>query len=454
MVAVPIPPTATERSAAPPVPLTVERPFRRLVERLASGRPTVGVIGLGYVGLPLAIQALTHGCRVVGVEIDPTRREALAHGVSYVDDVTPAELTRHGAALRVAPTSLALLGCDVVVITVPTPLHDGAPDLSAVRHAAHDLAEVLRPGQLVVLESTTYPGTTEEVVRPILEGSGLRVGADFALAYSPERVDPGSGRDVTAIPRVLAGVDVCSADLAQRFYERLGCPVHRAPTTRVAELAKLVENTFRQVNIALVNELAVLAADLGIDIWAALDAAATKPYGYMPFRPGPGVGGHCIAIDPSYLSWRAVQQRGFGVGFVQHALEVNNRMPAYVAGRVGEMLNAHGLAVNGARVLVLGVTYKPGVADTRESPAVAVVERLLDSGADLAYHDPYVPRLEVAGRSLSSVSLDRDCLRTADIAVVLTAHPEYSFELVRDARLLFDAQGITSGHDMANVVRL
>ncbi|HEX5616492.1 MAG TPA: nucleotide sugar dehydrogenase, partial [Acidimicrobiia bacterium] len=432
----------------------VDVPFRRLSERLQSGHPTVGVVGLGYVGLPLLVHAAGHGCRTVGVEIDPERRTRLAQHDSYVTDVSDDALAALDREIRIAASATALLGCDAVVITVPTPLRDGVPDLSAVRAAANELAEVLRPGQLVILESTTYPGTTDDVVRPALEGSGLRAGVDFALAYAPERIDPGSGRDVTSTPRVVAGIDQRSGDLAQRFYERLGFTVHRAPSPREAELAKLIENTFRQVNIALVNELAVLAADLGVDIWAALEAAATKPYGYMAFRPGPGVGGHCIAIDPSYLSWHAVRQRGFGVGFVQHALEVNHRMPAYVASRVAEVLNASGRAVNGARIFVLGVTYKPGVADTRESPAVAVIERLLAGGADISYHDPFVSELVLGNRRLQVSELEPQRLRDADIVVVLTAHQEYGIEVLREAGSLFDAQGVTSGHDLAHAVRL
>jgi UDP-N-acetyl-D-glucosamine dehydrogenase len=325
-----------------------------------------------------------------------------------------------------------------------------------VRAAVGDVAETLRPGQLVALESTTYPGTIDEVVRPILEErSGLVAGRDFALAYSPERIDPGSGVDVQAVPKIVSGVGSVGLDLADHLYRALGFRTVRTPSPREAEMAKLIENTFRQVNIALVNELATVAADLEVDIWAALDAAATKPFGYLPFWPGPGVGGHCIAIDPTYLSWRAQQRRGFGLGFVQHALEVNNGMPAYVAARIGEALNAASKPLRGSRVLALGVSYKPGVDDVRESPARHVLERLAAAGAEVRFHDPYVGALSLGGAPACSVPLTAEVLAAQDCVVILTAHASIDYRhVVRHAPLVFDAQGVTRHLAAANAVRL
>lgn len=436
--------------AAGPAPLDL------LAERLALRTATVAVVGLGYVGLPLLVAAAREGFDVLGVDADTRKIDALRRGESYIVDTTEDDLRTLQDA-RLTDNPLALLTADAVIIAVPTPLKDGGPDLSLVTRAAGDLAEVLRPGQLVVLESTTYPGTTEEVVAPILGGSGLRSGHDFALGYSPERIDPGSTWHLQRVPKIVSGVGATAARLTALLYQKLGCQVVHAPSPREAEMAKLIENTFRQVNIALVNELATAAADLDVDIWAALEAAATKPFGYMPFWPGPGVGGHCIAIDPSYLSWRAAQRRGFGLGFVQHALEVNNSMPAYVAQRVGEALNAAGKPIRGSRVLAIGVSYKPGVNDTRESPAMTVIERLARSGADVVYHDPYVPHVALLGDDLESVPLDEAELTKADCVVILAAHPGVDVgQVVAASPLVFDAQGVTRtlDVDLSAVVRL
>jgi UDP-N-acetyl-D-glucosamine dehydrogenase len=322
---------------------------------------------------------------------------------------------------------------------------------------------------MVVLESTTYPGTTEGLVQPILEAGGLVAGFDFALAYSPERIDPGTGRTVRETPKLVAGVGPADAEVAVAFYAALVDHVVTLSSPRNAEMAKLIENTFRQVNIALVNELATIAPAIGVDIWEALDAAATKPFGYMPFWPGPGVGGHCIAIDPSYLSWRVEQRLGFGIGFVQHARSVNNRMPAYVAARVGEALNRLGKALRGADVVVLGLAYKAGVDDVRESPALAVLHHLVDAGARCAYHDPYVPSIDVSRRragdvpgidgdgqqTLESVPLSDDLVAGADCVVILTPHPGIDYEAVAAASsLVFDATGVTRSIRAESVIRL
>jgi len=428
--------------------------FSELTDKIDSHLATVAVVGLGYVGLPLLVAAATEGFRVIGVDTDPGKVRALPEGRSYVQDVTDDEL--HALhELRVTNNNVVLRGADVILIAVPTPLVEGAPDLSLVQRAAEDVAEVLRPGQLVVLESTTYPGTTEEVVRPVLEGSGLKAGRDFALAYSPERIDPGSGRRLRTTPKIVAGVTPEDTRLVELFYRQLVDDVVVTARPRDAEMAKLIENTFRQVNIALVNELATIAPALCVDIWAALEAAATKPFGYLPFWPGPGVGGHCIAIDPSYLSWRVEQRLGFGLGFVHHARSVNNRMPGYVASRVSEALNDAGKAVKGSRVLAVGVAYKPGVPDMRESPALLVVQQLYAAGATIAFTDADVGRLHLDGDEVESSELSPDLLAKQDCVVLLAAPASIDIDsVIANAPLVFDAQGLTRGMHANNVVRL
>ena len=434
-----------------------------LAGRLDDRTAMVAVVGLGYVGLPLLVSAAGAGFAVIGLDVDQAKVAALRQGRSYVGDVADDEVV---ALERAQFTSdhRVLAAADVIVIAVPTPLRDGGPDLSLVRAAAEDVSRSLRPGQLVILESTTYPGTTEDLVRPILERRGLGVGKDVALAYSPERVDPGSGRSLRSTPKIVAGCGAEATDLAGRFYGSMVDRVVPLSSPRDAEMAKLIENTFRQVNIALVNELATIAPAIGVDIWAALDAAATKPFGYQPFWPGAGVGGHCIAIDPSYLSWKVEQRLGFGIGFIEHARSVNNRMPAYVAGRVAEALNRVGKAVRGARIVVLGLAYKAGVDDVRESPALRVLHHLVDAGADCSYHDDYVPSVNISRRRASdvapppsedgarpegeqvlrSVPLSRPLVASADCVVILTAHPGVDYEAVLAAApLVFDATGTT-----------
>ena len=431
----------------------------------------VAVVGLGYVGLPLLVAADSEGFRVIGLDVDEAKVHALRERRSYVGDVTADDVAGLDR-VQFTTDHRVLVAADVIVIAVPTPLRDGGPDLSLVRAAAENVARVLRPGQLVVLESTTYPGTTEDLIRPILERRGLVAGRDFALAYSPERIDPGSGRSVRETPKVVAGLGAVDTDLACRFYGVLVDRVVPVSSPRNAEMAKLVENTFRQVNIALVNELATIASAIGVDIWEVLDAAATKPFGYMPFWPGAGVGGHCIAIDPSYLSWKVEQRLGFGIGFIEHARSVNNRMPGYVAGRIGEALNRVGKAVRGARIVVLGLSYKAGVDDVRESPALRVLRHLLDAGADCAYHDDRVTSVNVSRRRagdpscgaleaedgerrLHSVPLSRGLLAGADCVVILTAHPDVDYGAVAaSSALVFDATGTTRRSRADHVILL
>jgi UDP-N-acetyl-D-glucosamine dehydrogenase len=442
-------------------------PLAALAERIADRTATVAVVGLGYVGVPLLVAAAAEGFRLIGVDSDAEKVRGLRAGTSHVTDVAPEdlvwagdEITWQGCA-QFSTDPCILVAADVIVVAVPTPLRDGTPDLSIVRAAMDDVARALRPGQLIVLESTTYPGTTEEVVRPILDATGLVAGLDYALAYSPERINPGDGRPLRATPKIVAGITPTDTDLAALFYGTLVDRVVRTSSPREAEMAKLIENTFRQVNIALVNELATIAPAVGVDIWEALEAAATKPFGYMPFWPGPGVGGHCIAIDPSYLSWSVEQRLGFGVGFIEHARAVNNRMPSHVVNRIGETLNAQEQALRGSRIVVLGLTYKAGVNDVREAPALNVLQRLVAAGADCAYHDPYIPSVAVDGRSgagpltLESTPLTDSLLQTADCVVILTAHPEIDYpRVVAAAPLVFDASGTTRHCRAANVVLL
>ncbi len=412
---------------------------QRIEERTAA----VGLVGLGYVGLPLLVVASTEGFQVIGVDIDERRVAALAEGRSYVVDVSSEQLRAVHRPLFTTD-SAELRRADIVIIAVPTPLSDGVPDLSGVRRAVADVARVLRPGQLVILESTTYPGTTEEVVRPILETSGLVAGRDFFLAYSPERIDPGRYHSFRATPKIVSGIGPADTEFAELFYRQLVSMVVTTPTPREAEMAKLIENTYRQVNIALVNELATLAGDLGVDIWSAIEAAATKPFGFQPFWPGPGVGGHCIAIDPSYLSWRVGQRLGFGIGFVEHAKEVNNRMPAYVAGRIGQALNDVGKPIRDSRIMAIGLAYKSDVNDIRESPSLMVMERLARSGAICSYHDPYVPTARVLDEELASQPLDPDILDQMDCVAILTDHETVDYAaVVLSAPLVFDARGVT-----------
>jgi UDP-N-acetyl-D-glucosamine dehydrogenase len=431
-------------------------PLDGLADRIRSKEARVAVVGLGYVGLPLLVAVGRSGFPVIGVDVDADRVRALRDGHTYLTDVTDTEIALlPGGEFHEDPAVLA--GADVVLICVPTPLTDHTPDLAMVREAVETVGRHLAPGKLVVLESTTYPGTTEEVVAPILEGvSGYVAGRDFALAYSPERIDP--GQDVHRLedtPKIVAGLTERCRDLAASFYGQVIQLIVTTPSPREAEMAKLIENTFRQVNIALVNELAVLARDLRVDIWEALKAASTKPFGYMPFWPGPGVGGHCIAIDPSYLSWRAGQQTGYHIGFIEHANEVNNRMPAYVVNRIGDALNDAGKPVRGSRVLAIGVTYKPGVDDQRGSSSLAVIERLSAKGAEVAYHDPFVASLELGRTRVESLPLTEQVLAEQDCVVILTAHDTVDYPLVtRVAPLVFDARGATMGIDAPNVVRL
>jgi nucleotide sugar dehydrogenase len=407
------------------------------------------VIGLGYVGLPLVREACRAGLRVGGLDRDPRVVAGLKAGSSHIDDVSPAEVAEMlGSGFTPSLDESVLDGARTVVICVPTPLsEDGGPDLTAVRGAAATVARNLAPGALVVLESTTYPGTTDEVVRPILEQSGLTAGEQFHLAFSPERIDPGNPvYGVHNTPKIVGGLTPACASAASAFYGKFVDTVVHAKGTREAEMAKLLENTYRHVNIALVNEMAVFCNELGIDLWDAIDCAATKPFGFQAFRPGPGVGGHCIPIDPNYLSYK-VRSLGYPFRFVELAQEINDRMPRYVADRAQQLLNREGRALKGANILLLGVTYKADIADQRESPARPVARRLRRLGAQLTFHDPHVTTWQVDGEDVPPADPDlATALRQADLAIVLADHAAYdAVTLTRNARLLFDTRGRTRG---------
>jgi nucleotide sugar dehydrogenase len=416
-----------------------------LVRRIEDRRARVLIVGQGYVGLPVAMRAVEVGFDVVGLEASPERAAALADGSSYVADV-PDEQLRKALASGYRPVNdPAEIGpFDVAVITVPTPLNDGAPDLAYVEDAAATLARRLRAGALVVLESTTYPGTTDELMRPLLEQSGLKGGTEFFVGYSPERIDPGNPRwGFVNTPKVVSGIDDDSLRCVEAFYGALVDKVVPVGSTAEAELVKLLENTFRHVNIALVNELAMFADSLGIDIWGAIDAASSKPFGYMRFTPGPGVGGHCLPIDPSYLSWRVKRRLGQTFRFVELANDVNEHMPDYVITRAMNLLNRNKQALNGSRVLVLGLSYKAGTSDWRESPSIAVVERLLAMGADVRACEPYLP--EAGGPALPAPVVDctPDEVAAADLVVLLVDHPDFPLdEIAERARLLLDTKGV------------
>lgn len=407
----------------------------------------VVVVGQGYVGLPLAMRAVEFGYEVIGFDIDASRVARLASASSYVEDVSSDQLSRAIATGRYAPTTLPdrLEGFEVALITVPTPLREGGPDLSFVKEATGALAEHLSPGALVVLESTTYPGTTEELLAPLLaEGSGLVAGRDFHLGYSPERIDPGNRQfSLVTIPKVVSGVNASSLVAVQAFYDTLMDKTIPVSRPRVAELAKLLENTFRHVNIALVNELAMFAAEVDVDVWEALDAAATKPFGFMRFNPGPGVGGHCLPIDPSYLSWHVRTSVGRSFRFVELANDVNDHMPEYVVRRLNFALNHRKLPVNGSRILLLGLAYKPNSSDIREAPALVIVERLASLGAQVRYVDDHITGSDLGALDscVQRVALTPEELAGADAVVVLTDHDDVDYEMVvTHARYVLDTR--------------
>jgi len=432
------------------------------LRRKIDGRETrVGIIGLGYVGLPLALTFAERGFSVLGFDVDPTKIEALEAGRNYIKHLHPDRLARSNASGLFGSTAdfARLSEPDVLIVCVPTPLTpQREPDMSYVVGTARQIAESLRPGQLVILESTTYPGTTDELVRGILEGTGLACGHDFFLAFSPEREDPGNPIYSTAtIPKVVGGVDPVSGDLAQALYDHVVSGTVRVSNSRTAEATKLLENIFRAVNIALVNELKIVFDRMGIDVWEVLDAAATKPFGFMRFNPGPGWGGHCSPLDPFYLTWKA-REYGVTARFIELAGEVNEQMPRYVVEKLQLALNDRRKAVKESKILVLGLAYKKNVDDARESPAFEIIDLLLQQGAVVSYHDPHVPKAP-SKRSrpdlpvMTSVALEPRTLESCDAVLIVTDHSAVDYAMVaRHAPLVVDTRGVYRD-SLPNVVK-
>jgi len=425
-----------------------------LKDKIEARKAQICIIGLGYVGLPFAVEFARVGFQVIGVDVDEKRVAAIQGGDSYISDVAADRIAPLVIAGRLQATTdyQALGGADVIFICVPTPFDEmKAPDLSFIVKASEGIGSYLRPGQLIVLQSTTYPGTTEEVVLPILERSGLKAGVDFYLAFSPERINPGDKVfTVEKTPKVVGGLTPQCGELARALLAQLTPKVHVVSSPRVAEMAKLLENIYRSVNIALVNELALLSERMGIDIWEVIEAASTKPFGFMPFHPGPGVGGHCIPVDPYYLSWKA-REYDFYTKFIELAAEVNQAMPYHVVGKINEGLNCRGKPLRGARVLILGVTFKRDVDDARNSPAQRIIELLLAQKVQVTYNDPYVPQFKVGHDvfyrdelTLRSVDLSEKLLAEHDCAVIVAGHTSYDYAwVVRHAPLIIDTVNAT-----------
>jgi UDP-N-acetyl-D-glucosamine dehydrogenase len=440
-----------------------------LIDRITNKQFQVGVIGLGYVGLPLVVEFSSKGFKATGFEVDETKATEINAGRSYIGDVPSERVKDLVAAERLSATTNFdhLAECDAIIICVPTPLRKTKePDVSYILAAAEEIQKRLRRGHLIILESTTYPGTTDEVLLPMFEETGLQLDRDFLLAFSPERVDPGNPQFLTHnIPKVVGGVTQDSTEVAAHLYSQIVKDVHAVSSARVAEAAKLLENTFRAVNIGMANEMARLCYALNIDTWEVIRAAATKPFGFMAFYPGPGIGGHCIPLDPHYLSWKA-RQHGFDSRFISLAEEVNSRMPEHVVQLVSDGLNDERKAMNGASVLLLGVAYKKDVNDVRESPALSIIDRLRAKGANVTYHDPFVSEVryddahtEANGEPLTSISLSDAELKAADCVIIVTDHSDIDYKRVCSlASLVVDTRNALNGElrrdSKARIIRL
>jgi len=416
-----------------------------LTDKIKNKTATVGVIGLGYVGLPLAVEMARAGYNVIGLDIQEEKVRMVNEGICYLGDIDPADLENSlkSGRLKATGDSGLISEADCVIICVPTPLDEHfQPDISYIVNASTEIAKHLHEGMLVILESTTYPGTTEEVVKPILESTGLECGKEFFLAFSPERVDPGNKQYKTKnTPKVVGGITPDCTELAAALYGNvLEGGIFRVSSPKVAEMEKILENTFRNVNIALVNEMAIICDRMGIDIWEVIEAAKTKPYGFMPFYPGPGAGGHCIGVDPFYLTWKA-REYGYHTKLIETAGEINNYMPEFVLERTMKILNRFGKPLYGSEILVLGAAYKQDIDDIRESPALKVMDLLVKYGARLKYNDPYVPEITCRGRSYKSVPLTAEALETADLVIITTMHSCYDYEFIeKHSRFIFDTK--------------
>jgi UDP-N-acetyl-D-glucosamine dehydrogenase len=432
--------------------------MQALIDKIRRREAHCGVIGLGYVGLPLALEFARAGMKVTGIDLDQRKIDAIANGRSYIVDTKDQEIREQVESGRFRATAdfSVIRDLDTINICVPTPLRKTKdPDLTYVVAAVNEIKNHLRKGQLVILESTTYPGTTDEVVRPALEAGGLVAGTDFALAFSPERIDPGNQQYNTKnIPKVVGGHTTGCTAVAKALYEQSVETVVAVSSTQVAEMVKLLENTFRSVNIGLVNEIAMMCGALDINVWEVIDAAKTKPFGFMPFYPGPGLGGHCIPIDPFYLSWKA-KMNGFDARFIELAGAINEGMPRYVVEKITDALNQTRKSIRGSRVHVLGVAYKAGVNDIRESPALNVMKILAEKGALLSYSDPYIPTIREDGFALDSIELTNGYLGGVDCVVILTDHKGIDYDqVIATAPMIVDTRNALKGREARNIVRL
>ncbi len=444
---------------SPPSMVRDDPDWSRLATKIVDRTATLAVLGQGYVGLTLAAVAAAEGFAVWGIDVDQARVNGLAAGQQVVPGVDPEELSAgtNSGNLRFSYVPDPVAEADMILICVPTPVSDHTPDLRYVEGAARDVAAHLRPGTLVILESTTYPGTTDALLKPILElGSGLEAGRDFLLAYSPERVDPGNEEfGMRTTPRIVGGSTPEATEMAVAFYTTLVDKVVPVSTTRAAETAKLLENTFRHINIALVNEMAMLCHEMGIDVWEVIDAAATKPFGYMPFYPGPGIGGHCIPLDPTYLAWQIRRESGRRFGVLEASQDVNERMPNWVASRATELLNDQHRSVRGARVLVLGVAYKADVGDVRESPALLTMQLLHRRGADVRFHDFFVREAQLNGGRATCVADLETEVAEADVVLLLTPHSAYDLDAIADrAKVVLDTRNAYGSDRRPNIIPL
>lgn len=434
--------------------------MKSLSKAISNKTAAVGVIGLGYVGLPLAVEIAKSGYKTIGFDVQAAKVEMVNEARNYIDDIDPDDL-RNAVAdgkLRATCDFACINELDCVIMCVPTPLDEYfQPDITYIIKASEQISKYMHGDMLIILESTTYPGTTDDVVRPILEKSGLKCGKDFYLAFSPERIDPGNKVYKTRnTPKVVGGVTPACTDAAALLYDNvLDSEVLKVSSPKVAEMEKIHENTFRNVNIALANEMAIICDKMGIDVWEVIEAAKTKPYGFMPFYPGAGVGGHCIAVDPFYLTWKT-REYGYHTKLIETAGEINNSMPEFVLDRTMKMLNRFGKALNGSKVLVLGAAYKPDINDVRESPALKVMDLLVKNGADLSYNDPYVGHFSYKGRDYHSVELDAEILNEADIVIITTAHTDYDYDFIqRNSKFIFDTKNAMKDvMDRTNIEKL
>lgn len=435
------------------------RIFQVLKNKIQNKKARVAVIGLGYVGLPLAIEFARQGFTVYGIDKDKKKVKSIREGKSYILDVADKTIRSVvNRKLKVTGDYRVLKKVEVINICVPTPLRKTKhPDISYILQVARKIKQYLQKGQLIILESTTYPGTTGEVILPLLESSGLKVGKDFFLAFSPERVDPANKFfNLKNTPKVVGGLTGNCTRLSALLFKQIVDKVIPVSSTRVAEMVKLLENTFRSVNIALVNEIALMCNQMKIDPWEIIEAAASKPFGYIPFYPGPGLGGHCIPVDPLYLTWKA-RRYNFEPRFIDLATRINAQMPLYVVNRITEILKERDLSLKGANILIIGAAYKRDVNDTRESPALEIIKKLIGKKTVVSYHDPYVPKISIKGESLRSLTLDKKLLHKVDLVVVITDHSCIDYPwLVKEAKLIFDTRGVTRGIEdtKGKVVRL